>query len=330
LKSRALGKGLDVVREAIQNVSREVWAVYILFVCVGVLVVLVGWRADELGWAADHPYLAGLLDGLTAFCFGVPVGGLVITEINRRSAESAERRIAVRAVITQLDYLDRLAESLSPGDPRSAGGRLRDLAGIARSAMPGAAATAMSSSAGILFMRSGALAVLPRVEEKTAAQLRHVVIADSTWALVGFSIGRLASDVPRLMAAVQPQEPQEPQSEGPSWLDDLIGALQALLGVQLPAHRQWLSEAVKDPPTLVHVASWTESSLLPKKNAAFLLANIQQGGPPATDEERQRIVNAAQERATNELRDELMDLGRQLDALVRLLDAAATCRTALS
>lgn len=206
MKSRALGNALDVVREAIQNVSREVRAVYILFVCVGVLVVLFGWRVDELGWAADHPYLAGLLDGLTAFCFGVPVGGLIIAEINRRSAESAER----------------------------------------------------------------------------------------------------------------------------SWLDDLIGALQALLGVQLPAHRQWLSEAVKDPPTLVRVASWTESSLLPKKNAAFLLANIQQGGPPATDEERQRIVNAAQERATNDLRDELMDLGRHLDALAELLDAAATCRTALS
>jgi hypothetical protein len=107
-------------------------------------------------------------------------------------------------------------------------------------------------------------------------------------------------------------------------------ALQALLGIQLPAHRQWLPEAVKGHPRPLGIATWKWSPLQPERNPMPFLGNIQQGGHPATDEERQRIVDAAQQRATSELKDELTDLGRQLDALAGLVDAMATCRTALA
>jgi hypothetical protein len=270
--------------------------------------------------------LVGLLDGLTAFCFGVPVGGLVITEINRRSGDSTERRLAVRAVVAQLDYLDRLVESLSPGDMQSASARLRDLAGAARSAMPGASAIAQGVSASVLFIGAGSLAVLPRMDETAAAQLRRVVTADRTWAQVGFSISRLAGELSRLMAALHPQESLP---AGPGWLDDLIGALQVLLGLQLPAQHQWLSQAVQDPPAPLTIAAWKWSTLQPENKPMFVVS-VQQADQPASAEERQRLASAALERAAGDLKDELADMARRLDALARLVDAAEACRTALS
>jgi hypothetical protein len=221
--------------------------------------------------------------------------------------------------MAQLDYLDRLVESLSPGNPRSASVRLRDLAGVARSAMP-------SASASVLFIGAGSLAVLPRVDETAAAELRHVVTADGAWALVGFSISRLASDISRLMATLQPQESLP---AGPARLDNLIGALQVLLAFQMPAYHQWLSQAVQDPPAPLIIAAWKWSTVQPETKRMFLVS-IQQLDQPTSAEERQRLANAAQERAASDLKDEVADIARRLDALASLVDAAETCCTALS
>jgi hypothetical protein len=62
----------------------------------------------------------------------------------------------------------------------------------------------------------------------------------------------------------------------------------------------------------------------------MFLVSIQQADQPATAEERQRLANAAQERAASDLKDDLADMARRLDALARLVDAAEVCRTALS
>ena len=164
------------------------------------------------------------------------------------------------------------------------------------------------------------------MDETAAAQLRHVVTADRAWALAGFSISRLASDISRLMAALQPQQSVP---AGPGWLDDLIGALQVLLAFQLPAHHEWLSQAVQDPPAPLIIAAWKWSTVQPETKRMFLVS-IHQADQPASAEERQRFANAAQERAASDLKDELADIARRLDALASLVDAAETCRTALS
>jgi hypothetical protein len=102
--------------------------------------VIIGWRADSSGWTASHAYLVGLLIGVTGFCFGVPVAGIVIRDITRRASRNAERRTAARAITSQLVYLDSIVEGLSSGPILSAGDRLRKLAETAWLAMPRASA----------------------------------------------------------------------------------------------------------------------------------------------------------------------------------------------
>jgi hypothetical protein len=60
-----------------------------------------------------------------------------------------------------------------------------------------------------------------------------------------------------------------------------------------------------------------------------LLASIQQADQPSDAGERKRLLQAAQDRATSELKDELRDLAHHLDALAGLGDAAVVCHSQL-
>lgn len=324
MMAQNMRKGISIAHEAIQNTGKGERALYVLLVSVGALLVILGWRADVQGWAAGNPYFLGLLDGATGFCFGVPVAGVVIREIARRANRSAERRTTVRSVIAQLDYLTRLAEQLAPGQLQSVSDRLRQLAETTRLAMPGASAIAAEAYTGMI-LSTAKMAVLPKVEKKYASQLRSVVESDRLWTLVGFSGSRLAIDVSRLVTALY--SPAALQPGFPPWLDELISAVHTLQKIQLPVHRNWLSAALKDPPTVVSVAAWGWTQQ-PEKKSSFLVS-IQRADQPSDAKERKRLLQAAQDRATSELKDELRDLAHHLDALAGLGDAAVTCHSQL-
>lgn len=335
----ALPKGLSIAGEAIRNTGRGERALYGLLVGAGAALVILGWRVEVLGWATSHPYFIGLLDGATGFCFGVPVAGVVIREASRRASQAAERHAAVRAVIGQLDYIDRLVQGLSPGPIQSAGERLRVLASSARWAAPRASVSVDDAKGGvriwILDLGGGELTVRPRVEKRIAGQLRGIVEGDKLWASVGFSCGRLASDVTRLVSVLFP--PSDHLAEFPGWFDELTSALQAVLVVQLPARRRWLPPAVKDWPVPVPVAIWSLKSDKPEKSdepEGGLKFWVLSAGSPTKEKTRDAVAaevkNAVQERVTNELSDELLALAHHLDSLAALADAAAGCRSGLS
>jgi hypothetical protein len=319
-----------------------VWVLYLLLVAAGVVLVVLGVRAEVHGWTMNHPYLTGLLDGATGFCFGIPVAGVVITGITRRAAQSAERRTAVRAVVAQLDYFDRLIEGLSPGPLDLAGDRLRGLARSAQSAALRATVNVRVAESVLRFwvVSAGAagMAASPRMQEEAAAGLRPVVEAKKVWASVGFSCGGLGNDITRLVTVLYP--PASSQAL-PSWLDELIGALQTLLVIQLPPHLKWLPAAVNDPPAVVPVAFWSLQTEANKIAFPMISQSDQKtrrlvpklfGKPTRSTiatKIPERIKDAAQERATTEFKDELFALARDLDALAALVDAADACRREL-
>jgi len=333
---QTIRRGVSIAREAIGHTGTGEQTLYGLLVCGGVTLVIVGWRADRSGWATAHPYLVGLLIGATGFCFGVPVAGIVIREITRRASQNAERRTAARAITSQLDYLDRIVEGLSPGPILSASDRLRKLAETAWSARPRASATARerNTSAGLTVLTisvgasAGSLAMRPTMDKAVAAELRRVVESNKLWASVGFSCGRLSGDIARLMSILYP--PAKSQQTFPEWLDDLTSALQTLLVFQLPVQHLWVHAAVQDQPPSMPVAMWSSQKKPPSQEKMSLL--VLELGSSAKEEPYSvtpEVKNAAQERATNELRDELLALGHHLEALAALVDAARKCRSEL-
>ena len=343
MTSKALHRGLSMTREMIRDTGRGVWALYALLVAVGVALVILGWQAEVHGWTTDHPYFVGLLDGATGFCFGVPIAGVVITGITRRAARITEQRTAVRAVVAQLDYLDRLIQGLSLGSIELASDRLRDLARSAQlAALRASVEVRLEESVVRWWVVSAgvrAMAALPRMDEEIAANLRPAVEGNKLWASVGFSCSRLGSDITRLVTMVYP--PMSSQKDFPSWLDELIGALQTLLVIQLPPRRKWLPAAVKDPPGVVPVSFWSLQTdakpiafpVISPSDQSFriisrkLLGKAERSTSSAKTAER--IKNATQEEATNEFKDELLALAHDLDALAALVDAAGACRDEL-
>jgi hypothetical protein len=174
------------------------------------------------------------------------------------------------------------------------------------------------------------------VEKRIAKQLRGIVEGDKLWASVGFSCGRLGSDVTRLVSVLF--SPSDSLEAFPGWLDELTSALQTILVVQLPARRRWLPAAVKDRPVPVPVAIWSLKSDKPEEKSDELEEGLKfwvlSVGSPTKEKTRDAVAaevkNAVQERATNELSDELLALAHHLDALAALADAAARCRSELS
>ena len=339
-------RGVSIAREAIGSTGTGERTLYGFLLGGGIVFVIIGWHADSSKWTTAHPYLAGLLIGATGFCFGVPVAGLVIRDITRRASQNAERRSAARAITSQLDYLDSIVEGLSSGPILSASERLRKLADTAWSAMPRASASAkeMTGSAEIKFWMVtfggsvSRLAMQPKIAESVAAELRDVVESNKLWASVGFSCGRLSGDIARLIPVLY--SPAQPQQAFPSWLDELTSSLQRLLVFQLPVQRLWLLAAVKDPAVSVPVAMWSMQKEPPtwwvqgrrppeeKKNLGVLgTKSVAKEEPYSMTPEGKR---AAQERATNELRGEILALCNHLEALAALVDAAIKCRSELN
>ena len=234
------------------------------------MLVAVGWFTEKNGLASNHPYFINLLSGATGFCFGIPVAGIVIREITRRANQSGGRRDAIRAVITQLDYLEGLVQRLSPGVIQDASNRLRHLAGASRAAGLTASASAKESSFRLLVGASSfTVSVRPTLNRELADKLRRTVESNRLWASVGFICGRLASDVSQLMAVLSQPE----QSQG--WLDELVGAMQTLLVIQLPVYRRWLPAAMKDPKAasaVVEVSNWSWT-LLSSPEAKAIMAS---------------------------------------------------------
>jgi hypothetical protein len=283
---------------------------------------------------------------MTAFCFGVPVAGIVIREITRRASQQAEQRTAARAITSQLDYLDRIVERLSPGPIQSASDRLRKLAETAWSAMPHSSTSAreMEASGKISAVvisveaRVGRLAMRPDMEKAATTELQLVIRSNELWGSVGFSCGRLGDDLARLMSILYP--PTESHQTFPSWLDELTSALQTLLVFQLPVQRLWLLAAANEES--VPVEAWSlhkETSLLKETSPSTEKAGKEKlmqdilgiGGsakvvPYSVTPE---LISSAQERATNELRGELFALGHHLEALATLVKAARKCRSEL-
>jgi len=318
---------ISIIRDAIGNTGQSERIFYVLVVIAGAILAILGWRLDVSRWTTTHPYLVGLLDGVTTSCFAVPVAGIVIGEITRRATQSAERRAAARTTLAQLDYIDRLAAELSPGPVQATSERLRDLADVARDAAPKASAIAKEASAGTLFVKVGALAILPQVDKKSALELRRAVQDDRSWASVSFICGQLANGISRLLAVLDPPGPT--QTTFPDWLDQLIASVQILREVRLHANWRWLSEGVKDPPAAVRISAWSWTDLEPPKKSP-LLVSIQQAAQPSDTAERKRLLTAAQDRATDELRRELTELAYHLDSLAGLVDAATACRSELN
>jgi hypothetical protein len=332
-----------MAREMIRDTGGDVWVLYVLLVAVGVALVVLGWRAEVHGWTTDHPYFVGLLDGATGFCFGVPIAGVVITGITRRAAQIAEQRTAVRTVVAQLDYISRLVEGLSPGSIELASDRLRDLALSAQSAALRASVEVRLKESVVRWwvVSAGgtAMAALPRMDEETAVHLRPAVEGNKLWASVGFSCSRLGSDITRLVTILYP--PASSQEDFPSWIDELIGALQSLIVIQLPSRRKWLPAAVRDPPAVVPVAFWslqTEAKAIAfpvigrsdqSTRRIFSKLTGKAERPTSDAKTAERIKNATQEEATNELKDELLALAHDLDALAALVDATRACRNGL-
>jgi hypothetical protein len=333
-----------MAREMIRDTSRGVWALYALLVAVGAALIILGWRAEVHGWTMDHPYFVGLMDGATGFCFGVPVVGVIITGITRRATQNAERRTAVRNVVAQLDYLDRLIEGLSPGPIKLAGNRLRDLARSAQSAALRASVEVRLKESSlrwwVVSVGGTAIAALPKVDEENGSRLRTAVEGNKLWASVGFSCGRLGSDITRLVTTLLP--PGSEHEAFPAWLDELTGSLQTLLVVQLPPHRKWLPAAVKDPPAVVPVAFWslqTEAKPIalsvispPERSFRKLFPGLSGMAARSTTNVKtaEHFKNASQERATNELKDELLALAHDLEALAALVEASGECRRELT
>jgi hypothetical protein len=59
----------------------------------------------------------------------------------------------------------------------------------------------------------------------------------------------------------------------------------------MPAHHQWLSQAVQDPPAPLIIAAWKWSAVQPETKRMFLVS-IQQADQPTSAQERQRLANA--------------------------------------
>lgn len=328
--------GASIVREAFGNTGKGERTLYALLIGVGIALIIVGWHAEGHGWATAHPYFVGLLIGATGFCFGVPVAGIVIREATRRASQSAELRNTARAITSQLDYLDRIVEALSPGPIVSAGDRLRKLANSARLAMPRTSAHAQTAEGkvGVRFwvisagVSGGALGVQPVMKSEVAAELRGVVEGGKLWASVGFSCGRLGGDIIRLVPILYPPAPS--QQAIPDWLDELTSALQSLLVLQLPVHRRWLPAAVQNPPAVVPITFWSS-----KPEAGFKVPFLPPGSLGGSPDRRSEPVtadvqNAVQEQATDELRGELFALAHHLEALAALIGATERCRIELT
>jgi hypothetical protein len=311
-------RDVSIVRDAIRNTGKGVWALYILLVSAGVALFILGWQAEVHGWAAGHPYLIGLLDGATGFCFGVPIVGVVITGITGRVRQDAERRDAVHAVVFQLEVLDRLIDGLSPGEGQPRSDRLRELKRTADSAEEKAKVAVEEKVRTLSLLVAGegkvktgirTVIVQPGVGKGTADKLRPAVEDNKLWASIGFSCDRLRSDATRLVTMLYP--PVSSQQTYPGWFDELASALQTILVIQLPSHRRWLPAAVKDPPDSVPV-EWRRLQGLPADQ------NIDA-------EARKDIADAA----LDDLKEELRALARHLDGLATLVDAAATFRGGL-
>lgn len=336
MAGQVIRKGFSIAREAIGSTGTGERTLYGLLLGGGIAFVIIGWRADSSGWTVTHVYLVGLLIGATGFCFGVPVAGIVIRDITRRASQNAERRTAARAIISQLDYLDSIVEGLSSGPILSASDRLRELADTARSAMPRASASVREAGASgeIKFWTIsvgasiGALAMRPKIDETVATELREVVESNKLWASVGFSCGRLSGDIARLVPILY--SPEQSQQAFPRWLDELTSSLQTLLVFQLPVQRLWLLAAVQDPPVSVPVAIWSMQKKPPTEERMKV---VMLGAKGSVKEEPYSVTpegkRAAQERATDELRGELLTLGYHLEALAALVDAAKKCQNEL-
>jgi hypothetical protein len=323
-------RGGSIVRQTIRDTGPGVWVLYILLIIAGVALAILGWRAEVSGWATDHPYLIGLLDGATGFCFGVPIIGVVVTGITRRASQNAERQKVQHAVEAQLDYLPSVIDHLSPRTDKTLSERLRDLAETAKRAEQVVSAQVEEKewSIKVLVVAVGGkkVTVKPTIHDPAAAkELRPAVENDKQWASVGFCCGRLVSDLTQLITILHP--PEASHEAFPSWFDELTSALQTILVMQLPSYRRWLPAAVKNPPGNVSV----ELRSLPSDTALFVLPlNRLPAEKDIDDEAAQRIRNAIQKRVSDELKDELNELTHHLNALATLVDAAASCRAELS
>lgn len=327
----ALPKALSLAGEAIKNTGRGERVFYAVLLIAGVVFLIFGLLVESQEWATSHPYIIGLLDGVTGFCFGVPVAGVVIRDITRRASQAAERTTIIRAVTGQLDYLDRLVQGLSQGPIQSAGERIRSLAESARWAAPRASVIVKGGQSSLRFwvvdVGGGALAGQPKLDKVVAEKLRPFIESEKLWASLGFGCSRLGSDVTRLVSILYSSSPSQ---AFPGWFDELTGALQTLLVIQLPAHRRWLPAAVKDPPATVPIAVWSLKSDSPEGNVKLGIVSLKSTTSNATEDTlTTEVMNAAQERATNELTNELFALAHHLDALAALATAVSRCRSAL-
>jgi hypothetical protein len=177
----------------------------------------------------------------------------------------------------------------------------------------------------------------PKIAKEVAAELRGVAESDKLWASVGFSCNRLSGDIARLIPILYP--PTKSQQTFPSWLDELTSSLQTLLVFQLPVQRLLLLAAVQDPPASVPVAIWSMQKAsrawwMPRRLPTEERKNLEFLGVKSSAKEEPYSVGpegkrAAQERATDELRGELLALGHHLEALATLVDAAIRCRSEL-
>jgi hypothetical protein len=150
--------------------------------------------------------------------------------------------------------------------------------------------------------------------------------------------GRLSGDIARLVPILY--SPEQSQQAFPRWLGELTSLLQTLLVFQLPVQRLWLLAAVQDPPVSVPIAIWSMAKEPPvwlrrkepptegKKILGILgmKTEMSEEEPYSVTPEGKR---AAQIRATDELRGELLALGYPLEALAALVDAAIKCRSEL-
>jgi hypothetical protein len=306
-------KGLRIAKEAIDNTGTGERILYLVLVAFGVVLIVLGWRLDAHGWATAHPYATGLLDGATGFCFGIPVAGVLIREINRRT----RRRLAVDTFITQLDYLGRLVKDLSQGPMQELSGRLRVLAKTANMAASDASANAVARAVSIKIISIGVILVKPELPKNSAASLRATVEARRVWASLSFACGRLISDATQLIPLLYP-----PVQQPDPWLDRLVSTLETMRAYQSAVSWRWLPAAV-NPQGFVTASAWN-LGLLPVSEAP------EDSEPTSDMVKKQQLAEAIEKRAAKELEDEARDLSNRLDALADLVDAAATCRDRLT
>jgi hypothetical protein len=318
-------KGLEIAKDAISNTGIGERTFYLVLIAAGMLLIVIGLRADAHGWAVAHPYAINLLDGATGFCFGIPVAGVVIREVTRRT----RRRIALDTFIVQLDYLGRLVKELSPGPARKLSDRLRELAKAADVAAFNTSATAKVGPIRLKFFQIGVIIVRPELPKGSAASLRTAVEARQVWTSVSFACGRLISDATLLISLLYSSK-QQPDP----WFDRLMIKLEAMRSYPPAVNWRWLPVAV-NPKGSVPVSAWSLASLSASEADDDLAPTADptsgeaQPSPSLRDQaliEKEQLAEAIKESAKKELEDETRDLSNRLAALADLVDAAGRCR----